>query len=98
MGHHARYIATHYRRGERPGYVAGVRLLERREDDFEDRDLVDREEILEMLDEGERIFTWDDDGEGLGGEIELVRVDGERFMRTDGEQLRADHLGDLPEI
>lgn len=98
MGHLANYIATHYRRGERPGYISAIRLLERGEDDFEDRDLVERDAIIELLDDGARIFAWDDDSEGLGDEIELVEVDGEPFLRTDGEQLRADNLGALPEV
>ncbi|QDG50240.1 hypothetical protein FIV42_05695 [Persicimonas caeni] len=93
----ANYIVTHARSGSRPGQLAEFRLLERQGDQFEDRGLLTRAEVIELLDSGERIFAWDYEGEDLGDEVELVRVQGDQFVRIDGQRLRADHLGDLPE-
>ena len=94
----ANYIITHVRPSSAPGQVGKVRLLERQGEQFEDRDLVGRDELIELLDGGERIFVWDHDHEELGDEVDLVRVQGERFLRTDGQRLRADNLGDTPEV
>lgn len=97
MGHLASYIATHFRPSGTPGRISKLRLLERREEQFEDCDLVDRERLIELLENDERIFTWDHDEQTLGDEIELVRVEGKPYLRVDGERLRADNLGELPE-
>jgi hypothetical protein len=93
----ANYIVTHQRPSSQPGRVAKLRLLERRGEQFEDCDLVDRQQVIDLLADDERLFVWDQDQEELGQEIELVRVQGEHFLRLDGQQLRADNLGDLPQ-
>ncbi len=97
MGHLASYIATHFRPSDKPGCISKLRLLERREEQFEDCDLVDRQRLIELLEADERIFTWDHDEQTLGDEIELVRVEGNPYLRVDGQRLRADNLGELPE-
>lgn len=94
----ANYIVTHLRPSSQPGRVSKLRLLERRGEQFEDCDLVDRQQVIELLEDDERLFVWDQDLEELGKEVELVRVEGEYFLRLDGEQLRADNFGDLPSI
>lgn len=94
----ANYIVTHVRHGAEPGKISHVRLLERQDEQFEDRDLMERAELIELLEDEQRVFTWDYDNEELGLEIELVRVEGEHFVRLDGERYRADNLGELPEV
>ena len=91
------YIATHVRyRDDRP-LVEGLRLLVRAEDDFEDRGLVERDEVIDILEGDERIFTWDYDGDGLGAEVLIEYVDvGEKFLRVDEQEVAEDDLGELP--
>ena len=36
------------------------------------------------------------DGQAVGRKIEIIRVSGARYLRTDGECIAADDLGDLP--
>lgn len=94
----ANFIITHLRRGTSPGRLDKARLLERQGEQFEDRDLVERDELIELLESGQRVFVWDDELEDLGAEVDVVRVQGDKFLRTDGQRLRADNLGDIPEI
>lgn len=94
----ANFIATHVRRSSTPSRIGGLRLLERQAGQFEDREVVERDAVIELLEDGERIFVWDADAEDLGDELELVRVQGERFLRVDGQRLLADDVGDLPEV
>lgn len=93
----ANYIVTHARAGSSPGELAEFRLLERQGDQFEDRGLVARDELVDIVASGETVFAWDYDADSLGDELALIRVQGNQFLRTDGQRLRADHLGDLPE-
>jgi hypothetical protein len=94
----ANFIITHVRRGSTPGRLAEFRLLERTGGQFEDRGLMERAEVIELLEDDERIFVWDDNEESLGGELEVVKVQGDKFLRIDGERLRADNLGEVPEV
>lgn len=94
----ARFIITHMRRGSTPGRIAEFRVLERTSGQFEDRGLLARAEIIELLEADERLFVWDDDEESFGGELEVVKVQGEKFLRTDGQRLRADNADELPEV
>ena len=98
MDEHLNYIATHLRRSDHPARVDGVRLLERRDGQFENRGLVERDEVITLLADGEVIFTWDHDAEALGDEIDLVLAGDEVYLRVDGQQLTADNLGALPEV
>lgn len=93
------FIATHIRRGERITQVGSVRVLGRGESgDFEDRDLMERAELLELVREGRGVFAWDYQEDGLGAAIEIVAVQGEEYLRLDGAKLAADNLGSLPEV
>lgn len=93
------YIATHYREEPESGRVGKLRLLVRREDgEFEDRELVDRAEIIALLLDGKNIFVWDYEDENIGDLIELIGIQGETYLRLDEERLCADNLGELPRI
>ncbi len=98
MDQPANFIITHIRSGSTPGQLAEVRLLERQGEQFEDRGLISRDELAELVASDEAVFVWDYDAEDLGEAVELVRVQGDTFLRTDGQRLRADHLEDLPEL
>lgn len=93
------YIATHFREDPDSGRVAQLRLLVRDDnDEFEDRELVDRAEVVELLLAGKNIFVWDYEDENVGELIELIGVQGETYLRLDEQRLCADNLGDLPSI
>lgn len=99
MSESVNYIATHVRRGESPGKVGSLRILGRSAaGTFEDRDLVARAEVIALIQGGEDIYVWDYGADQVGGALELVHVQGESFLRLDGESLRADNLGALPEV
>jgi hypothetical protein len=100
QGELVRFIATHVRYHDyAPQTVDKIRLLERTEEGFEDRELVDRDEIMEMLEADERIFTWDAENDGLGPEINVEYVNPDAHqLRVDGEEVEEDDLGDLPEV
>lgn len=99
-GELVRFIATHVRYHDyAPRTVDKIRLLERTDDGFEDRDLVDRDEVMALLEDDERIFTWDADGDGLGQEINIEYVNPDAHqLRVDGEEVEEDDLGALPEL
>jgi hypothetical protein len=94
----AKYIITHVQRDTVPGRIAKFRILEKTSGEFQDRGLMDRDEVIELLADDQRFFVWDNDGENIGGELEAVKVQGERFLRTDGQRLRADNVDELPEV
>lgn len=93
----ANFIVTHARAGSSPGQLAEYRLLERQGDQFEDRGLVSRDDLIDIVASDEAVFAWDYNADDLGDEVELIRVQGSQFLRIDGQRLRADHLGELPE-
>jgi hypothetical protein len=93
----ARFIITHVRWSSTPGHVAELRVLERTSDQFEDRGLMGRDQVIALLEDDEFFFVWDDEEENIGEELELVKVQGDKFLRTDGQRLRADNVDDLPE-
>ncbi len=97
-GELVRFIATHVSYHDyAPRTVNQIRLLERTEEGFEDRDLIDRDRIIEMLEDDERIFTWDAENNGLGHEINIEYVNPDaRQLRIDGEDVEEDDLGELP--
>lgn len=99
-GELVRFIATHVRYHDyAPRTVDKIRLLERTDDGFEDRDLVDRDEVMALLEDDERIFTWDADGDGLAQEINIEYVNPDAHqLRVDGEEVEEDDLGALPEL
>ncbi|AWV88156.1 hypothetical protein [Bradymonas sediminis] len=93
------YIATHYREDPDTGRVAQLRLLVRdASGEFEDRKLVERAEIIELLKDDKLIFVWDYEAENIGEMIELIGISGEIYLRLDEERLCADNLGDLPSV
>jgi hypothetical protein len=99
MENRANYIATHLRAGSKMGRIGELRILARDESgEFEDRELMSREQIIELIAEGEPVFVWDYEAGGLGDEIVLIRVQGDTYLRVDGQRLCADNLGELPEI
>ncbi len=98
MDEQINYIATHLRRSDEPARIDGLRILERREGQFEDAGVLSRAQIVAMLDDGELIVTWDHDADELGEVIELVEAGSELYLRVDGQPLTADNLGALPEV
>ena len=99
-GELVRFIATHVRYHDyAPKTVDKLRILERTDDGFEDRDLLDRDEIMELLESEDGIFTWDADSDAIGAEINIEYVDVDSHqLRIDGEEVEADDLGELPEV
>lgn len=99
MSETVNYIATHVRRGAAPSKVDALRILGRgAAGTFEDRDLMARAEVIALIQSGEDVYVWDYAADQLGGAVDLVHVQGEDYLRLDGELLRADNLGDLPQV
>lgn len=93
------YIATHLREDAELGRIAQLRLLARNEDgEFEDRELIDRAEIIALLKEGHSIYAWDYENENIGESIDLIGVQGDIYLRIDEKRLCADNLGALPSV
>ena len=98
-GELVQFIATHVAGSDDNRVIEGLRLLARSDDGFEDRGVVERDDLIDLLENDERIFTWDHEADGLGPEIFVEYVDvGEKFLRVDEEEIAEDDLGELPDV
>ena len=60
-----------------------------------------RDNIVELVERGFTFVTASNDGSGRPrreGTVGLVRMDGETYLRVDGESISRDDLGKLPEF
>ena len=60
-----------------------------------------RQTIVSSLNSGDDYYTVPPDGDGgftWGDEVEVITIDGEDFIRTDGNEVKGDNLENLPEF
>ena len=60
----------------------------------------DRKDIIQGIQKGDNWYTCSQKDESwiITAEIHVVEVDGEYFIRTDGNNIKSDNLGELPEF
>ena len=59
-----------------------------------------RQTIVDSINSGDVYYTVPPNGDGYtwGDEVDVVEVDGEEFIRTDGNEVKGDNLESLPEF
>ena len=60
-----------------------------------------RDNVIDMVNKGFKIVTVNHEGSEMSrseGVVEVVRLDGETYLRVDGELIPRDDLGKLPEF
>jgi len=59
-----------------------------------------RQQVINAINTGTSVITifMKDNKWQKGAVVEVVKVDGERFLRTDRNQRKVDNLGELPEF
>lgn len=60
-----------------------------------------RQTVVTDIEGGAQHYTCPPDGEGgytWGDEVEVIIVNGTKFIRTDGNEVEGDNLGKLPEF
>lgn len=68
---------------------------------FGSRSNVSRQNVVDSIEDGNQHYTVPPDGDGgytWGDEVEIIRIDKEKFLRTDGNDVKEDNLGNLPEF
>ena len=60
----------------------------------------DRKDVIQGIQKGDNWYTClqKDESWSITAEIHVVEVDGEYFIRTDGNNIKSDNLGELPEF
>jgi hypothetical protein len=60
----------------------------------------DRKDVIQGIQKGDNWCTClqKDESWIINAEIHVVEVDGEYFIRTDGNNIKSDNLGELPEF
>ena len=60
----------------------------------------DRKDVIQGIQKGDNWYTClqKDESWIINAEIHVVEVDGEYFIRTDGNNIKSDNLGKLPEF
>ena len=62
---------------------------------------VTRQEVISKIKQGKKymtIFRTKDGKWKRGEEVHILTIDGEEFIRTDANKIKADNLGNLPEF
>jgi len=70
------------------------------ENTFESRTEKTRQTVANSIESGNEYYTVPPDGDGgytWGDSVEIIPIDGEKFIRTDGNNVKEDNLGELPE-
>jgi len=70
------------------------------ENTFGSRTEKSRQAVVESIESGFEYYTVLPDGDGgytWGDSVEVIPIDGEKFIRTDGNEVEEDNLGELPE-
>ncbi|MFD1570843.1 DUF3892 domain-containing protein [Halorubrum laminariae] len=70
------------------------------ENKFGSRTEKSRQVVVESIESGFEYYTVPPDGDGgytWGDSVEVIPIDGEKFIRTDGNKVEEDNLGELPE-
>lgn len=70
------------------------------ENTFGSRTEKSRQTVVNSIENGYVYYTVPPDGDGgytWGDKVEVVEVNGEKFIRTDGNNIEEDNLGELPE-
>lgn len=98
MDRWADHVVTAKRRGQDPNRIEWLQV--HAGTPYAVARTVGRGALIESIERGETAVTaykrggiWQ-----MGARIEVVKVDGEKFLRTDGNQTKADNLGDLPDF
>lgn len=67
---------------------------------FGTRTEISRQSVVESIESGYDYYTVPPDGDGgytWGDSVGVISIDGEKFIRTDGNKVKEDNLGGLPE-
>lgn len=60
-----------------------------------------RQTVIKSIESGDEYYTVPPNGSGgyqWGDSIEVIPIKGEKFLRTDGNEVEEDNLGELPEF
>jgi hypothetical protein len=90
-------VGVHYRDDKR--HILEVKM---REDDGEkliNEQRETRQQVVSMLERGVKIITCylKDNKWQKGDEVMVVNINNTKFIRTDGDKIEEDNLGELPE-
>lgn len=70
------------------------------ENTFESPTEKTRQTVVDSIESGDEYYTVPPDGDGgytWGDSVEVIPIDGEKFIRTDGNNVKEDNLGEPPE-
>ena len=71
------------------------------ENTFGSESVTSRQTVVSSIESGDEYYTVPTDGNGgytWGDSVDVVNINGEKFIRTDGNRVRGDNLGELPEF
>ena len=71
------------------------------ETEFSTPSKTSRQSVVDSIESGDDYYTVPPDGDGeytWGDSVEVIPIDGEKFIRTDGNRVKQDNLGSLPEF
>lgn len=84
--------------GER---IVKVRAMERKADGLSPPEEYERIRVVESIAQGNNWYTCEKAEENKWerkAEIHVIEIDGEKFIRTDRNDIKSDNLGELPDF
>ena len=101
MAKWADYVIVQVRYNKEKDHIVAVRAREDWGDKLaEEKQEFTRQSVVEKIEKGTTFCTPITTPNGLqkGADVEIVRIDGEKFIRTDKDKTKKDNLGELPEF
>jgi len=96
----ADYVITSVKFKEEKRHIKEVKIREDSGDKLINEKIVPREEIVRLLENEYDVATAYNEGGKWqkGDEVGIVEIRGTKFIRTDGNSIEEDNLGELPEF
>ena len=97
----ADYVIIAVRFKNEKQHIEQVKIMTDTGDTLTNKKIVSRIEIIRLIESGDKIFTVykKDDGNWKKGDaVGIVNIRGVKFIRTDGNSIEKDNLGELPEF
>ena len=86
---------------EDPKHIKEAKVHEDRGDTIEPSKIWSRSEIVSNIESGHSFITilrTEDEKWKRGEDVHIIEVKGEKYIRTDKNEIEEDNLGDLPEF
>lgn len=101
MAKWADYCVTHVRYNTKRTHIDSVKMCEDKGDSLGSAMVVSRQWVVESIEQNTTFVTAPPGEEGKikeGARVEIIVVNGEKYLRTDANSKAADNLGNLPEF